>query len=69
MSGINDAKLSPSPEGGVMFEFYRDDGTYYLIEIYNDGDFVFLKRNLSGESEAFDYDFKSLIQEILRRFV
>lgn len=65
--GIYNAKVSPSPDGGVMLELIIE-GEYYLIEIYNDGDLVFLVRSVDGKREAYDFDLKSLIEEILERF-
>jgi hypothetical protein len=54
--------INPSQDGGVILELNRH-GHYFLIEIFNDGDIVLLKRN--GENrEVFDLDRKSLFELI-----
>jgi len=44
--------IGPSDEG-VIFEFLRN-GRYFLIEIYNNGEIIFLRRNRDSLSEAFE---------------
>lgn len=54
--------INPSQDGGVILELNRH-GHYYLIEFFNDGDIVLLKRN--GENrEVFDLDRESLFELI-----
>ena len=58
--GFDSLNIVASPEGGVMLEFIEDD-IYHLIEIYNDGDFVFLRRKGTDRS-AYDFDsFENLL--------
>lgn len=42
-------QISPSPDGGVMFEFRRAN-RYYLVSILNEGDIVYLTR--TGDEKA-----------------
>ena len=56
-------KVSPSPDGGVMIEKITSNN-YFLIEFYNDGDIVFLKRKPDGQREAFDLEFEELLEKI-----
>lgn len=65
--GVQNAQISPSPEGGIMFEFINDE-IYYLIEVYNDGDLVFLNRLTDGTRDAGDYNLQELINELSERF-
>lgn len=54
--------INPSSDGGIIIELNRA-GIYYLIELFNDGDIVFLKRD--GENrEVFDLDKEGLFELI-----
>jgi hypothetical protein len=64
---IKNVKVNPSPEGGILFEFVHVNTVYFLIEVYNDGDFVLLTRTKDGTREAFDYCYRELIEELLER--
>ncbi|GEM_PF-3928497 len=54
--------INPSVEGGIILELDRY-GIYYLIEFFNDGDIVFLKRN-GDNREVFDLDEEGLFEQI-----
>ncbi|MEO5931160.1 MAG: hypothetical protein ABIR47_14605 [Candidatus Kapaibacterium sp.] len=43
--------VGPSPEGGIMLEF-RFGSRYFLLDIYNDGDIVFLREHENGDTRA-----------------
>lgn len=56
--------VNPSHEGGVVIEFYLNN-TYYLIEIYNDKDLVFLIKE-KDNTRAYDtseYDIYDLLEK------
>lgn len=53
--------VNPSHDGGLVVEFFKRQ-TYYLVEIYNDEDIVFLKR--AEKREAWDLTEDNFIQEI-----
>ena len=54
--------LNPSHDGGMILEFHIGND-YHLIELFNDGDIVLLKRNNQrNQREVFDLDEKSLFE-------
>ena len=58
-------RVNASADEGIIFEFLKGD-KYYLIEFYNDGDIVYLKRE-NTKSEAFDItnaELEGIIKEI-----
>lgn len=59
-------EVNPSLDGGVIFEFFKNE-SYYLLEIFNDGDIVFLERRGSTRNvnEYSFEDFKKRIELII----
>ena len=53
--------VNPSHEGGLVVEFLKSDA-YYLVEIFNDEDIVFLRR--ANERMAWDLTEDNFIQKI-----
>lgn len=54
---IEPTQIKPTPDESIVFEFLINN-SYRLIEVFNDGDMVFLKRDLKGNREAFDISFE-----------
>lgn len=54
-------KISPSADGGIIFEFLSDN--YYLLEFCNDGDMVYLKR-INDEPEACEISLDNIEDKI-----
>lgn len=54
--------INPSHEGGIVIEYHIEEH-YFLIEIYNDYDIVFLKRK-GGTREVFDTDIDGIFELI-----
>ena len=46
-------RIDPSNDESIIFTYYRNNW-YYLIEFYNDGEIVFLKRKGSEHSHVED---------------
>lgn len=61
--GISPTRISASIEGSVIWEFIRND-KYYLVEIHNDGDVVYLRRE-HDKRIALDLNFETLIEQII----
>lgn len=58
--------VNPSHDGGVVIEFYLND-TYYLIEVYNDKDLVFLIKE-KDSTRAYDtgeYEIYDLLEQLV----
>lgn len=58
-------RIGPSPEGGVSFEFLKEQN-YIIIEFYNNEDIIFLKQ-FDGNSVVLDIteaDLNEIIQQI-----
>lgn len=60
-------KVSPSLDGGIIFEFFKNDN-YYVIELFNNGDIVFLKRENDKESDVSDLSLKQINQKLFIEF-
>jgi hypothetical protein len=66
LKNVNLDFVNPSHDGGMIIEFQLKN-TYHLIELFNDGDIVLLKRNIDTKKrEVFDLDEKSLTQFIAK---
>jgi hypothetical protein len=63
-NGIIPTKIGASYEGSIIWEFLRND-KYYLIELHNDGDIVYLKRN-NEKRVALDLTFESLMSQVIQ---
>ena len=55
--------INPSFEGGIIIEFEKDE-TYYMAELDNEGDIVFLIRNNNGV-QAFDLTPDNYLDQII----
>lgn len=62
-SSIHPSNITASAEGGILWEFLEKD-RYCLVEIFNDGDIVFLKRKANGYRSALDLSFEQLKEKI-----
>lgn len=60
---LDELLVSPSPDGGVMLEL-QENGHYFLIEIFNDGDIVYFKRSADGKRESYDVTTEEVIEKI-----
>jgi hypothetical protein len=59
---VNLEFVNPSPDGGVIIEFY-ESGVYFLIEFFDDGDIVLLRRD---EENTKTWDFTSSNQVLIQ---
>jgi len=50
--GVLSMNVSPSSDEGIVLEFFVE-GKFHLIEFYNDGDIVYVRRD-DGQSYVFD---------------
>lgn len=62
---ISQEFLNPSPEGGIIIEFYNNDN-YYLIEFFNDEEVVFLKRDPNKRRSTWDLTSNNYLNTIER---
>lgn len=53
--------INPTVDGGIMFEFYVDE-QYFFVEIFNEGEIVFLERQ-----ESFDNVNEFTISQVKKR--
>lgn len=61
--GLKVQKTSSMLDGGVSFEFFTPS-RYHLIEIYNDGDIVYLERRSGEDSVVEDIDLEGIKQKL-----
>lgn len=65
-NGLKYSSISASQEGGLMIEFLLEEN-YSMVEIFNDGDVVFLVRG-TEKTSVWDFNHENFISKINDHF-